>query len=42
MTIYVTAVEARSGELKGVLLPILICGLALAIFGMISLFVLQT
>lgn len=42
MTIHVTPVEARSGELKGALLPTLICGLLLAIFGMISLFVLQT
>lgn len=42
MTIHITPVEARSGDLKGALLPILIGGLVLAIFGMISLFVLET
>jgi hypothetical protein len=41
MTIHITAVEARSGELQGILLPILLCGLALVILGMIALFVLQ-
>jgi hypothetical protein len=41
MTIHITSVEARSGELQGILLPILLCGLALVILGMIALFVLQ-
>ncbi len=42
MAIQITPVEARSGELEGVLLPVLLCGLVLVIFGMISLFVLRT
>ena len=42
MTIHITPVEARSGELQGSLLLILLCGLVLVTFGMISLFVLQT
>jgi hypothetical protein len=41
MTVYITPVEARSGELQGILLPILLCGLVLVIFGMISLFALH-
>ncbi|HEV3247501.1 MAG TPA: hypothetical protein VG124_09890 [Beijerinckiaceae bacterium] len=41
MTIRITPVEARSGELQGILLPILLCGLALVILGMISLFALK-
>ena len=42
MMIHITPVEARSGELKGALLSILICGLALAVFGMFLIFVLKT
>jgi hypothetical protein len=38
MTINLTPVEARGGELKGMMLPILLCGLLLVTLGMISLF----
>ena len=41
MTINITPVEARSGELRGILLPILLCGLMLVTIGMISLFTLM-
>jgi hypothetical protein len=41
MTVHITPVEARSGELQGILLPILLCGLVLVILGMISLFAFQ-
>jgi len=40
MTINITPDEARSGKRRGMLLPILVSGLALVTFGMISLFVL--
>jgi hypothetical protein len=38
MTINLTPVEARGGELKGMMLPILLCGLLLVTLGMTSLF----
>jgi hypothetical protein len=41
MTLRITPVEARSGKLEGIQLPVLLCGLALVVFGMISLLVLQ-
>jgi hypothetical protein len=41
MAINITPVEARSGELQGILLPILLCGLMLVTIGMISLFTLM-
>ena len=37
MTINITPVEARSGELHRIHLPLLLCGLLLVTLGMISL-----
>jgi hypothetical protein len=41
MTINITPVEARSGELQGILLPVLLSGLMLVTIGMISLLMLM-